>query len=1257
MIAAALFLAMSMATPQELPDWENPHVFGINKMAPRADSVPFATVEGALRGNRESSPYWKSLNGEWKFNWVGKPADRPIDFYRTDFTDSSWKTIAVPSCWEIKGYGIPIYSNIRYPHGANPPYIPHEYNPVGSYRTKFQLPKNWEQRRTIIRFAGVYSAFYVWVNGKKVGYSEDSKGPTEFDLTPYVTSGENILAVEVYRWCDGSYLEDQDMFRFGGIFRDVSLLSMPLLRINDFSVTPEFTNGYHDAALRVLTKMEYDLDKPGGYHLSLDLHDAEGNKLQLATVQSDGLQKGGKTSPTVLCAIRNPHLWSNEDPYLYRLVLTLKDKGGKVQDIRTCKIGLRDVKIENGVFKVNGVPIKIKGVNRHETHPDMGRAITREVMERDALIMKRYNINTVRCSHYPNDEYWYELCDKYGMFVIDEANIESHGMGYSMERSLGNNPVWLQQHLDRTRRMVETHKNHPSIIMWSLGNEAGPGSNFDATSKLVKEMDPSRPVHYERYNEVADVVSVMYPDVKYVVDQGKKRSPKPFFVCEYGHAMGNAIGNLKEYVDAFESSERNLGGCIWEFVDHALRKPTDAPLGPDMTRKWFYAYGGDFDDHPNDGPFCADGIILPDRQITPKLREVKKAYQPVNITAENLLTGDVRIRNKHFFTNLRVFDATYIVSEDGEEVANGRIKDLNIGPGEEQITRLRLPDALPAPGAERFLRVSLKLREETSWAAVGHEIASEQMMLAGGFEPKSSPVTGTLQVEEKEGSVEFRGNGFSASFDHETGLLASYKVDGNEVLTGGPRLNIFRAFTDNDIWFQKRFWESGLGTLRHEPIAVQTEKLDEGAARFTAIMRVRGFKGFGFDQIVQYTILVDGTIVVDNSFTPVGDLPPLPKVGLLMGVGGEFDDFTWLGRGPFESYPDRKLAADIGLYKGKVAAQYQEYVRPQENGNKEDVRWGALTNGQGKGVLFQASGNLSMTVSKYHPEQLDNSRHENGEPRKYTPLVPRSDITVCLDAQQMGLGGASCGPGPMEQYLCMPGRVQFRVVMRPLHGSENVRTLGRLRAPVPPAPMLTRSDDGLLTVTAEGKLIVEVDGSAVDPTKPIALAAGGIVRAYSSATVYGPITSQSFDRIIPVAKMTPAIVSASSEEPGEGEAQNAIDGDPSTYWHTQYSGATPKHPHSLTLIFETAHTVIGFDYTPRQTNGNGRVSDYEVQYSTDGKTFRTLVKGKFTAAFETQRVFFEKPVEKVAAVRFIALSEANDGPWASVAELMYLRSP
>jgi beta-galactosidase len=643
-LALLVLIAMSQQThapqpmqklPADLPDWENPLVVGINKLPPRATSYPFATVEQALTCDRSKSPCFVLLNGEWEFHWVGKPEDRPMEFWKVEGRGSKaqakssldprpssltgWTTIPVPSCVELQGFGIPIYTNVRYPHETNPPFINHGYNPVSSYRRWFELPSGWETRRTVLRFQGVYSAFYVWINGEKVGYSEDSKGPAEFDVSKFVKPGKNLIAVEVYRWCDGSYLEDQDMFRYSGIFRDVSLVSMPLIAIEDATITTtlnpppqvarlgEGGRGERSGTLArdsILTvRVKVRNDGPRELHiqaLDLQLFDSEGTRVPMHQPFGDGfrddasptqsvdgptLKPGEQGTVSMRVLVKNAKLWSAEKPNLYTATVYVTNDVQIIQDVRSFRVGFRNIEWRDGVFKVNGVPVKLKGANRHEHDPDTGRTVTRERMLQDILIMKRFNINAVRCSHYMNDEHWYELCDEYGLYVIDEANIESHGMGYDWDKTLGNQPIWEKAHLDRTERMVQCHKNHPSIVMWSLGNEAGPGVNFEKTAAYIHKADPTRPVHYERYNEVADVDSVMYPDVDYVEAQGKVKSKKPFFLCEYAHAMGNACGNLKEYVDAFYSSPRNMGGCIWDFVDQGLRKVIDEPMPVPLSKR------------------------------------------------------------------------------------------------------------------------------------------------------------------------------------------------------------------------------------------------------------------------------------------------------------------------------------------------------------------------------------------------------------------------------------------------------------------------------------------------------------------------------------------------------------------------------------------------------------------------------------------------------------------------------------------------
>jgi len=1252
LIVAGLVLTMAQTPspqptqklPDNLPDWENPLVVGINKLPPRTTSYPFATVDQAVSGDRAKSPYFKLLNGDWKFHWVGKPADRPVDFYEPKFRDADWATIPVPSCWEMQGYGIPIYSNVRYPHGANPPFIPHDYNPVGSYRHEFEIPSGWDGRRTILRFQGVYSAFYVWVNGQKIGYSEDSKGPAEFDITPALQPGQNLLAVEVYRWCDGSYLEDQDMFRYGGIFRDVSLVSMPAAGFSDVRVAPSYDPKSGEGTVRV----ETDLPRQVRGQVQLQLRDAA-NKVvhEEFHAASDG---------PFQFTLSEAKPWSAEKPNLYRLVVLFNDTDGKTQDIRSFPVGFRTVSWDGGVFKVNGQPVKIKGVNRHEHDPDTGRTVSRERMLQDILIMKRFNINTVRCSHYMNDEYWYELCDRYGLYVVDEANIESHGMGYDWNKTLGNQPIWEVAHLDRTRRMVQCHRNHPSIIMWSLGNEAGPGVNFRKTSALIKQFDQSRPVHYERYNEVADVDSVMYPGVDYVVSQGKSTSKKPFFVCEYAHAMGNAVGNLHEYVEAYYSSDRNMGGCIWDFVDQGLRKPLgdnlptpaawhvpiDGKPAKVWERPWFYAFGGDFDDKPNDGPFCGNGIILPDRQITAKTWEVKKTYQ--NAVTKLISAREIEVTNRFSFTNLSEFEATWELQEDGTSIGGGKL-DIDIAPLKSGRVEIPFPKFSPKPGAEYFLRVSFKLKEDTIWANKGHEVAWDQFLLPFTAAAVATPIGEAPKME----ATTITGKNFRVAFDPVSGEIASYRVGTKELITDGFKLNVFRAFTDNDVWFQKAFWDSGLGGMTHRKRRLLFEQLPN-AVRVTTTIEARGFKGTGFDHQMIYTILGDGAVVVDNVIEPVGDLPSLPRIGLIGHVAGDLNNLEWLGRGPGESYPDRKQSTDVGRFSGKVDDQFEEYLRWQENGNKEDTRWLALTDAMGEGLLIQAAGPLSFSTHRFTPQQIDDSRHENGEARKFVPLVPRDDIVVTLDFKQMGLGGASCGPGPLGQYLCNPQRVQWRIVLRPYRkGSE------REVSPVAPMPSVTRGEDGQLHIEGVG---VKVNGEAFNGTKDFA--EGGAVEAASTKDgwIPSPTVMMSFERIRPIYLLENKgwKVSASSFEEGEGEPGNAIDGNPDSFWHTQYTPNTPEHPHWLLLDLGASVELAGIRYRGRPGNVNGRVARFAVYVGDDpAKLDQVALEGNFENNDRPQAVFFTEP-RRGRYVKFVALSEVNGGPWASVAEIVPLKA-
>lgn len=1237
--------------PKDLPAWEDPLVLGENKLPSRTTSYPFATVDQAVMGERRNSPYWRLLNGSWKFHWVGKPADRPADFFKPEFDVSGWADIQVPSCWEMKGYGIPIYSNVRFPHGSNPPFIPHDYNPVGSYRRTFEFPASWQGRKTFLRFQGVYSAFYVWLNGKKVGYSEDSKGPAEFDLTPYVRSGSNTLAVEVYRWCDGSFLEDQDMFRFSGIFRDVSLYSAPKTFVQDLKAHASKGTGADwivtaDAKLSNTGSAEWTLWSQGKQ---------VGGPWQI---------KGGQNL-SVKFPVKSPLLWSAEKPHLYRLVLKATGEDGSV-DVRSMPLGFRTIEWKEGVFKVNGQPVKIKGVNRHEAHPDFGRAIPREVMEADIRIMKRMNINAVRNSHYMNDEYWYELCDKHGLYVIDEANIESHGMGYDWPRTLGNNPLWEKSHLDRIERMVASHRNHPSIIMWSLGNEAGPGVNFRLSSDLIHRMDPSRPVHYERYSEICDVDSVMYPDVNYVRSQGKSSSKKPFFVCEYAHAMGNAVGNLAEYWDAFEGSPRNMGGCIWDFVDQGLRHSNDrlrigmaardavdgkAPLIPSIRRpwerSWYYAYGGDFDDFPNDGPFCNNGIIMPDRQIMPKTLEVKRVYQNFDAALIKLEKEEARVslKNENCFTDLSEFDIRWSLTADGAEVNKGEIAGHKVPSLSSREVSLPLGSPAAGPGVERFLKISLHQKEETWWAGKGYEVAAVQFELGAVKAATAAPLTKFAQ----SGSLPYR-------LDKNRGTFTGLTLGGAQIIQSdlGPVLNLLRAFTDNDTWFQGSFRQSGLGQLSHQAV-LKSSSITAERHVYDFEVRSSGFKGAGFLQQLRLTFLADGTALVETEAEPFGSVPSLPRFGFVMHLPGTLDQLEWLGRGPQDSYPDRKSAMDVGRYKATVDQTFVEYVRPQENGSHEDVRWVKITDKTGRGLLIQACGPLAFTAARFTAEQLDSSRHENGEPRKNQPLVPRKDVVLSLDARQMGLGGASCGPGPLQNYICRPGHMSFAFVIRP--ASADPRSL----VPLVLRPSISANDEGrvvIATQTPGAKLSYRINGGPwQDYGSPFALPRGGKVEAKalrqgflesSWARDLPPMVSSQRE---PRAGWTAA---ASSYEEGEGEPGNALDGDADTFWHSQWSGNAPSHPHTLTINLNRVVSVTGIELVHRQGNANGRIGRFSLEASQDGQNWAEAVRDAACGSGPTHREMLKNPL-KARFLRLKALTEVNGREWASLAEFYVLK--
>lgn len=1013
-------------------DWGNPRMIALNKELPHCTLMPYADINSAKKGTREASKFYKSLNGRWKFNWVSKPAERPAGFKKADYDVSSWKEIVVPGNWQIYGYGTPIYLNVPYPFKKNPPYIQHQYNPVGSYRTEFEIPKNWKGRQVFIHFDGVESAFYLWINGKKVGYSQGSRTPAEFNITGYLREGRNVLAVEVFCWSDGSYLECQDFWRLSGIYRDVYLFSTPGVHIRDFNVTCDLDDEYCDAVLSVTARVRnYSETACKNPRVEVALLDAKNSPIGsdiLMKGSTPYISPGGESIIKMKADVANPLKWSTEKPNLYTLLLTLKDAGEEIIEIERCHFGFRKVEIKSGQLLINGAPILIKGVNRHEHDPDTGHSISLESMVKDIQLMKRFNINTVRTSHYPNDPKWYDLCDKYGLYLIDEANIESHGIGYKPEKTLANKPEWKKAHMDRIVRMVERDKNHPSVIIWSMGNEAGDGTTFEAASEWIHQRDPSRPVHYERAGRRphTDIVCPMYSRIESIVKYAQTEQDRPLIMCEYAHAMGNAVGNLKEYWDAIEQYKHLQGGSIWDWVDQGFRKKT-------ADGKEYWAYGGDFGDEPNDGNFCINGLVFPDRRISPKLWEVKKVYQPIGIEAKDTTSGKIKIHNKHFFTNLKEFDVKWILSEDGRVIQKGRLKPLDIAPQDSLLVRVPVRRPILSQGAEYWLRVSFRQREDTSWAKRGHEVAWEQFKATYDVPDKPSMNVrkmAELTLSESDSFVTIKGRDFNVIFSRIAGGITSLVYGDKAVIKNaqddikGPVLNAFRAPTDNNRYLAKSWYRAGLNKLQRKVKDFKIEKISRKVIRISVHTICLGTKESGFEHRSTYTVLGNGCISVGNDIKLFGNLPVLPKLGVQMTVSGDFNSFFWYGRGHHENYPDRKTSAAVGIYSSPVARQYVPYVRPQETGNKEDVRWAALTDDSGEGLLVVAEDILAITALQYTAGDLDKADHIH-------ELTPRQDIILHLDSWQYGLGNGSCGPGVIKKYALYPESFDFSFSFRP----------------------------------------------------------------------------------------------------------------------------------------------------------------------------------------------------------------------------------
>lgn len=1286
-------------------EWQAPDSLGYNKLAPRADFQSFGSVEEALKVLPENSRYYMSLDGVWKFRWAPEPRLREQEFFKAGFDAACWDSIPVPSNWNIAGlqpdgsqkWGTPIYVNqpVIFYHQVKPDdwrggvmrKPPETWttfkarNEVGQYRRTFTVPAGWKGRQIYINFDGVDSFFYLWINGRYVGFSKNSRNAARFDITPYLNEkGENSVSVEVYRNSDGSFLEAQDMFRLPGIFRSVSLYSVPKVFMADLQAVPSLADGL--GTLRLHADIDNHSAKVAkGCSLRYSLWPCELYSDRTAAVPAGSLTltladvaAGESTAADARLDIADPQLWSAEEPWRYVLVAELLDSKGEIIETVSTYTGFRQVEIrdtpasedEFGLagryFYINGKPVKLKGVNRHETNPERGHAVTRKQMEREVMLMKRANINHVRNSHYPDDPYWYYLCDRYGIYLEDEANLESHEYYYGAA-SLSHPEEWRAAHVARNMEMVRSHINHPSVVIWSLGNEAGPGKNFEAAYAAVKEIDRSRPVQYERNNDIVDIGSNQYPSIPWVREavKGGYSIKYPFHISEYAHSMGNSMGNLIDYWDAIESTNFFMGGAIWDWVDQSLYNYDS------QTGERYLAYGGDFGDFPNDGQFVMNGLMLGDLTPKPQYFEVKKVYSNVSITPIDARKGKIEVFNKHYFTGLEDYELVWELLEDGTPVASGGIAGLDVAPRSRAKMQLPYGNRQLDPEKEYMVNVELRLKQSKPWAEKGYAQYAEQFAVQSLEAPASKNIAGEVKkIRLESDRLPLSGEGWEAEFNLTDGSLARLNYGGREMIVpdNGMKLTAFRAFVNNDAWIYQQWFANGLHNLRHRVTDREAFRLPDGTTVISLTVesqapcgaRIEGGTSSGHNRVVDltdepfgpedfklvtneiWTVTPYGKIDLEAVVTSNNPNLVLPRLGWEMRVPKEFGQVEWYGRGPLENYADRKSGSFIGRYSLPVKEMAVNYAKPQNMANREDVRWIALTDGR-QGFAAAARTPMAATALPWREMELIMTPHT------YQLPAP-GDTHLHLDLGMTGLGGASCGQGgPLERDRVKADGRRFGITLMPYRTGETPKASTVAHKPL----CIGRSRGGEVSIDAGGSGEIEysINGG---PTRAYSgsfdLREGGKVKAWFKAT---PLirTEAEFARILTVPT---AVIATSSEEPDYGEASNLTDGDPSTIWHTAYSVTVAQYPHWVDFDAGEQKRITGVIYTPRTDGTTGNVADFEIYVASEpGQWGEPVAKGRFSGP-SAAKVAFDRPVEG-RYVRFMALSAQDGRDYASGAEI------
>jgi len=1016
------------------PEWENPEIFQINREEPTATFYRYKSSSKALvNDDWKNSSYYKSLNGNWHFNYSNDIKSRPKKFYENNYDFSNWDLLEIPSNWELKGYGIPFYTNIKYMFPANPPFIPHDQNNNGSFIKLFDIPEEWSGKEIYLHFEGVSGAMYIWINGKNVGYSEGSKTPAEFKITDYLVKGQNKLSVQVMRWSDASYMEDQDFWRLSGIERDVYLFAQNNISLKDFKVKTDLINQFKDGDFKLDLEINNNSSKKAASKAIVKILD---NSKEIYNEERNLGLDPGINNISFEKLIPDVKHWSAETPNLYDLLIEVKGKEIQATKIR---IGFRNLEIKNNQFLVNGIPILMKGVNLHDHHEKNGHVVTEDLLIKDLELMKKNNINSIRCSHYPKNPFFYRMCDKYGFYVIDEANIETHGMGttnqgleFSPKRQEIHPayiPQWKEMHLDRTKRMYERDKNYPSIVIWSLGNEAGNGENLFSTYEWLKNIDNSRPVQYEgatKYSNT-DIQAPMYPTIEEMKDYAENNPTRPLILCEYAHAMGNSVGNLQEYWDLIEKYDIMQGGFIWDWVDQGLLTYNDKD-------DEFWAYGGDLggENYQNDKNFCNNGLVNPDRSIHPSLKEVKKVYQSIKFNIESIENKEILISNKYDFKNLKEFYFEWELLKNGKQISKGTINEIELAPNKSKIIKIDFPEIYDVD--EYHLNIYAKKKSYGNLIPKDHTVAYNQFFLGGKRINNKTSLDNSnnaIKVSQNKKTLDLFGEGFKISFNKENGRLTEVNYGNENIILQGIKPNFWRAPIDNDYGFLMPFklkvWKQASKKQNFESIKIKNLKRQGVEVKTNYYLPdVKAFVD------ITYSIKINGRINIKTSLSGISEkLPVLPLFGTNFIINKSYDNVVWYGRGPHENYQDRKTSSLVGIYNYKVSQMYFPYIRPQENGNRTDTRWLSLTNSEGNGIIIESSNLFEFSSHHQYNDDFDGGDRKS-QTHTYD-IIKRPIVNLNINYKQMGVGGDdSWGKQPHDEYKIKPGNLSFNYSISPI---------------------------------------------------------------------------------------------------------------------------------------------------------------------------------------------------------------------------------